>query len=189
MTGRYGRALTVVATVGSGLMAGVFFAFSTFVMTALGRLPDRQGLRAMQEINDAAPTRWFTVPFIAIGLVCVALVVLALRRASTRQALYLLIGSGMYFVGFVVTMAYHVPKNDDLALVDPNSAGAASAWNDYQAAWTAWNHVRTLAFLGAAILFAVALVASRRSEATSTTTRLVGELAGAAEPTGSGVER
>jgi uncharacterized membrane protein len=28
MTGRYGRALTVVATVGSGLAAGVFFAFS-----------------------------------------------------------------------------------------------------------------------------------------------------------------
>ena len=52
MAGRYGRALTVVATVGSGLMAGVFFAFSTFVMTALGRLPDRQGLVAMQEIKE-----------------------------------------------------------------------------------------------------------------------------------------
>ena len=147
MSGRYGRTLTVVATVGSGLMAGVFFAFSTFVMTALGRLPDRQGLRAMQEINDAAPTPWFTVPFVGIGLVWVALVVLALRRASTRQALYLLIGSGLYLV------------------------------------------VRTLAFLGAAILFAVALVASRRSEATSTTTRPVGELDGAAELVASGVDR
>lgn len=189
MSGRYGRALTVVATVGSGLMAGVFFAFSTFVMTALGRLTDRQGLRAMQEINDAVPTPWFTVPFIGIGLVCVALVVLAIRRATTRQALYLLIGSGLYLVGFVVTVAYHVPKNGDLALVDPNSAGAASAWSDYQRPWTAWNHVRTLAFLGAAILFAVALVASHRSKATSTTTRPVGELGGAAELTGSGVER
>jgi uncharacterized membrane protein len=35
MNGRYGRALTVVATVGSGLAAGVFSAFSPFVMTAL----------------------------------------------------------------------------------------------------------------------------------------------------------
>src|SRR5262249_58199143 len=64
MSGRYGRALTVGATVGSGLAAGVFFAFSTFVMTALGRLPDREGLMAMQEINDAAPTPWFTLAWI-----------------------------------------------------------------------------------------------------------------------------
>lgn len=189
MNGRYGRALTVVAMVGSGLMAGVFFAFSTFVMTALGRLPDRQGLRAMQEINDAAPTPWFTIPFVGIGIVCVALVAPAIRRARTRPALYVLIGSSSYLVGFVVTIAYHVPKNDDLALVDPNRAGSASAWNDYETPWTVWNHVRTLAFLAAAILFAMAVVASRRSELPSTAPHPGGEHGGAADLAGSGVPR
>jgi len=77
MSGRYGRVLTVVATVGSGLATGVFFAFSTFVMTALDSLPDRQGLMAMQEINDAAPTPWFVVPWIGTAAVCAVLIVIA----------------------------------------------------------------------------------------------------------------
>src|SRR5262249_376915 len=140
LTGRYGRPLTVIAAVSSGLMAGVFFAFSTFVMTALGRLPDRQGLLAMQEINDAAPPPWFMVPLFGTALLCTVLVVFALRRPSDTPAKYLLVGSALYLIGIVVTMAYHVPKNDDLALVNPNSPGAADAWNDYRTPWTAWNH-------------------------------------------------
>ena len=53
------HALTLVAAVGSGLVAGVFFAFSSFVMPALRRLPDEQGISAMQSINKAAPTPVF----------------------------------------------------------------------------------------------------------------------------------
>ena len=34
--------LTLLAALGSGLIAGVFFAFSSFVMAALGRLPSDQ---------------------------------------------------------------------------------------------------------------------------------------------------
>lgn len=164
MTARYGRTLTVIAAVGSGLMAGVFFAFSTFVMTALGRLPGRQGLRAMQEINDAAPAPLFMLVLFGTALIGVVLVVLALRRSSNLPVVHLLVGSVLYLAGVVVTAAYHVPKNDELALVNPNSAGAADAWNDYRTPWLAWNHVRTLLFLGAAIAFTVALVASRRSD-------------------------
>jgi len=111
------------------------------------------------------------------------------RRRREASASYVLAGSVLYVAGIAVTFAYYIPKNDDLALVDPNSAGAAPAWNDYQTPWTVWNHVRTVAFLAAAILFAVALVKYRRPGATSKTTRPVGELAGAAELSGSGVSR
>jgi hypothetical protein len=45
--------LTVAAAVGSGVMAGVFFAFSTFVMRALGRLPAPQGIAASDEPGAA----------------------------------------------------------------------------------------------------------------------------------------
>jgi uncharacterized membrane protein len=40
MISGYPRTLTLIAAVGAGLSGGVFFAFSTFVMKALGRLPD-----------------------------------------------------------------------------------------------------------------------------------------------------
>jgi uncharacterized membrane protein len=36
--------LILAAALGCGLMAGVFFAFSTFVMKALARLPVERGL-------------------------------------------------------------------------------------------------------------------------------------------------
>lgn len=51
--------VTLFAAIGSGVVAGIFFAFSTFVMPALARLPAEQGIAAMQAINVAAPNRWF----------------------------------------------------------------------------------------------------------------------------------
>ena len=45
-------ALTLVSALGCGLIAGAFFAFSSFVMKALGRLPPPQGIAAMQYRGD-----------------------------------------------------------------------------------------------------------------------------------------
>jgi uncharacterized membrane protein len=47
-------ALTAVTALGCGLNAGVFFAFSSFVMKALARLQPAQGIAAMQSINAVA---------------------------------------------------------------------------------------------------------------------------------------
>jgi uncharacterized membrane protein len=49
-------ALTLITAVGCGLNAGVFFAFSAFVMPALKRLPPAHGIAAMQSINRLAVT-------------------------------------------------------------------------------------------------------------------------------------
>jgi SulP family sulfate permease len=46
---------------GCGIVGGVFFAFSSFVMTALGRLPAAEGMAAMRSINRVA----VTPPFMA----------------------------------------------------------------------------------------------------------------------------
>ena len=60
MIDSYSRVLTIVTALGAGLNAGVFFAFSSFVMTALRRLPATQSISAMNAINKAAPTAWFS---------------------------------------------------------------------------------------------------------------------------------
>jgi len=49
--------LTLLAALGSGLVGGVFFGFSGFVMKALVRLRPGQGIAAMQSINVVAVTR------------------------------------------------------------------------------------------------------------------------------------
>ena len=63
-------ALTLCAALGCGLMAGVFFAFSAFVMKALARLPPGEGLAAMQSINVAVVNPWFLVAFLGTAAAC-----------------------------------------------------------------------------------------------------------------------
>lgn len=63
----------------------------------------------------------------------------------------------LYLLSIVVTAAYHVPRNDQLALLDANQSGADTAWAAYAAGWTTWNHVRTVTCLAATALLASAL--------------------------------
>jgi uncharacterized membrane protein len=151
------QALTVIAAVGAALNAGVFFTFSVFVMKALGRLPAAQGLSAMQAINKAAPAPLFMTALFGTAVICVVLAVQAFTRLSRPGAVYLVIGSALFLTAIVLTMAYHVPRNNALALLDPGSPGAAGEWTRYLTAWTSWNHVRTLTCLASAVTFTFAL--------------------------------
>jgi uncharacterized membrane protein len=144
-------ALTLIGALGCGLVAGVFFAFSSFVMKALARLPSSTGVAAMQSINIEAPTPWFMSALFGTGLACVVLVVSALLEWDEPYAVYLLVGGTLYLVGAVgLTIRYHVPRNDALATLDPEAPAAASHWTRYVTHWTAWNHVRAAAALAAA---------------------------------------
>src|SRR4030095_14965531 len=72
--------LTLGSALGSGLIAGAFFAFSTFVMRALSRLPANEGVAAMQSINVAVINPWFMLVFLGTGVACAALIFLTVLR-------------------------------------------------------------------------------------------------------------
>ena len=158
MTNVFIVTLTVLAARGSGLVAGIFFAFSAFLMTALSRLPPPQGIAAMQSINVAVLNPWFFVAFFGTAAACVILAVFALFNWNGLGATYELAGSVLYLLGSIlVTMASNVPLNQALAAVEPASAEGAELWTRYLSAWTAWNHIRTAASLLAAASFIMAL--------------------------------
>jgi uncharacterized membrane protein len=150
--------LTLLAALGCGMMAGVFFAFSAFVMKALARLPAEQGVAAMQAINVVAVTPAFMAALFGTAVVCAALAVWAFFAWDERFAPYLLAGSVLYLVGTILlTITYHVPRNEALARVEPHSADAQRHWTRYLSGWTAWNHVRAAAALAAAATLTIAL--------------------------------
>jgi uncharacterized membrane protein len=150
--------LTVLAALGSGLVAGIFFAFSAFLMTALSRLPPPQGIAAMRSINVAVLSPWFFAAFFGTAAACVILAVLAFFDWNGLGGIYPLAGSVLYLLGSIlVTMAFNVPLNQALAVVEPASAEGGALWTRYLSAWTAWNHVRTSASLLAAASFIAAL--------------------------------
>ncbi len=149
--------LTLLAALGCAMMAGVFFAFSAFVMKALARLPAEQGIAAMQAINVAALTLAFMAALFGTAVACGALALWALFAWGERIAPYLLVGSALYLVGTIVlTIVYHVPRNEALATMEPHSADAESRWRRYLSGWTAWNHVRAAAAFAAATTLAIA---------------------------------
>jgi uncharacterized membrane protein len=149
----------VLATaLGCGLMAGVFFAFSAFVMPALRRLPAAQGIAAMQSINKLAVTPAFMTALFGTALACVGLAVWAVVAWGQSPAPWVLAGSALYLAGaIVVTIAANVPLNDALAALHADGAGAAGRWAGYLSRWTAWNHLRAAASFAAAGLLTVAL--------------------------------
>jgi uncharacterized membrane protein len=145
--------VTFSAALGSGLIAGVFFAFSTFIMPALARLPAPQGIGAMQSINITAITPLFMLALFGTGAACLFLGGSTLFAWQRPGAAYLLAGGVLYFIGVVVvTIVFNVPRNNALAAVHPASADGARQWANYLTTWTAWNHVRTITALTAAAL-------------------------------------
>ncbi|MDQ3391693.1 MAG: DUF1772 domain-containing protein [Actinomycetota bacterium] len=153
----YSRVLTLVGAVSAGVVGGAFFAFSAFVMKALGRLTPAQGVSAMQAINKAAPTPVFMLALFGTAAVCVVLAVSALTRLGEEPAVYELVGSLLYLATVVLTIVYHVPRNDALALGDPGTDAAAAAWGRYLDDWTTWNHVRTVTSIAGSAVLTLAL--------------------------------
>ena len=137
MMNSYLFVLTFLAALGCAMMAGVFFAFSAFVMKALARLPAEQGVAAMQAINVAAVTFAFMVALFGTAAACGALAVWAFFAWGEHFAPYLLVGSALYLVGTILlTIVYHVSRNEALARVEPLGADAESRWRRYLSGWT-----------------------------------------------------
>jgi uncharacterized membrane protein len=145
-------------SLGCGIVGGVFFAFSSFVMTALKRLPAADGMAAMRSINRLAVTPLFMAALFGTAAACLVLAGAALAGWAEGRAGWLLAGSGVYLFGVVaVTAVFNVPRNEALARVDPESAEGGELWQRYAVEWTAWNHVRTVAGAAASALLMAGL--------------------------------
>lgn len=150
--------LLTAGIIGTGVVSGVFFAFSGFIMPALGRLPAPQGVAAMQAINVTAVTPPLMIALFGTAAVCLAIAVEAALSWGTPGAALRLLAALLYLVGVAgVTMAFNVPRNNALAALQPDTTQAASYWSGYLKEWTTWNSVRTLA----SALAMTALLAAR----------------------------
>ena len=92
--------LTLVTALGCGTIAGVFFAFSTFVMKALARLPADDGIAAMQSINVAVVNSWFLGAFLGTAAACLLVIVAAIGQWSDSSAIFQLLGAVAYLAGY-----------------------------------------------------------------------------------------
>jgi uncharacterized membrane protein len=140
-------------------MAGVFFAFSTAVMSGLAKLEPAQGLTAMQSINRTILNPVFLTVFMGSAALCAITAFTSFGKWHSSSALLFFIGSALYLVGsFLVTSLINVPLNNTLDAVVLGSPEAVQTWRSYLTTWTAWNHVRSVASLLATTLLILGLL-------------------------------
>ena len=150
--------LTVAAALGSALVSGLFFAFSVFVMKALGRISTDKGMAAMQSINVAVLNPFFLGAFFGTALICCILIYLGIAAPMSGDTAWLFAGAGLYLVcTILVTVFANVPMNKALEPLDPATPDGERYWRRYLSVWTLWNHVRTVGSFAAAACFIFAL--------------------------------
>ena len=148
-----------VAVIAGGLVAGVFLAFSDFVMRSLGAAEPAGGIEAMQIINRKVYRSVFLVLVMGMASVCAVLGGVGLFQLSGAGSAWIIGGSGLYLVGvFLVTLVCNVPMNKRLDGMDRRAAETEVYWRVYVARWTMWNHVRTVASAGSTVCFLVGIL-------------------------------
>ncbi|OKI73938.1 anthrone oxygenase family protein [Micromonospora sp. CB01531] len=131
----------VAATLLTGLMAGLFFAYSCSVMPGLAATDDRSFVQTMRWINRRILNGWFLTAFLGSMVLLVAAVALHFRNgpvlAWTGAALVL------YGATLVITMRWNVPLNDQLDRAGP-ADDPAEVRGRFEAPWVRWNLARTI---------------------------------------------
>jgi len=147
----------IVASIsGAGLVTGLLFAFSNFVMGALADLPSDKGMFAMQRINEKIINPVFMLLFLGTPVLCLLIVVVFGKKNADPGSVFLLVGALAYLIGpFGITMLFNVPLNNQLARA--NKSDADEIWPMYQKRWQWWNHIRTYIGVVSIIFMAVGL--------------------------------
>lgn len=146
-------AALVLATLATGLIAGLFYAYANSVMPALARTDDRTIIDVMQKINVVIINPWFMIGFLGTVGFTILAAALHLGREHRSTLIWIVLALVLNVIAFAVTSGLNVPLNDQLAAAgDPASiTDLAAVRADYEAAWVRWNIVRgvfhTLAFL------------------------------------------
>jgi len=144
------------SAIGCGLLAGLYFAFSAFIMRALGRIEPPAGAVAMNAINSAILRSAFMPLFVGSTLSCLLIAIVGLIDPGQPGAAAMAAGGIVYVAGmFGVTMAFNVPLNNALASAD--GAHLGQIWSRYLKVWTLWNHVRTSASTASLAMFILAI--------------------------------
>ncbi|MCG6883605.1 MAG: DUF1772 domain-containing protein [Silicimonas sp.] len=127
------------------LVAGVFLAFSDFIMRSLAVTSGVGGVEAMQAINREV-FRWiFMTLFLGMAAASVAIAIYSWFSIDNPARMLIIAAAIIYVVGcFGVTVFFNVPMNETLAGMSSTSEATREYWlQTYVPRWTVWNSVRT----------------------------------------------
>lgn len=153
MEGMLLTALAWIMALCAGLMAGVYAAFSSFIMRSFASLETAPAIAAMNAVNTVILKSSFKPLFFGSTIIALLMVIAGLWQWSEPGAAEAVAGGVTYVVGmFIVTAAGNVPLNNTLARVIGDGEETERAWADYLNRWTRWNTLRTIASLATLVI-------------------------------------
>ena len=141
----------------SALVAGVFLAFSDFIMRALISANPIGAIESMQEINVTVLRSVFLTTFFALVPATIGLSIVSVSNFESGAKSLVLAGTAIYLLTVIlVTIFGNVPMNKKLALMPSSSPEAIYYWRHYGRGWTQLNHLRTIGAFVTAVCFLLA---------------------------------
>jgi uncharacterized membrane protein len=149
----------VLATVSTGLMAGVFFAYSISFMRGLVRSDDRTFVTAFQNVDRAIINPVFLSIFLGTLVISVLATIVHVGQDGRSVLPWIIAATVLYLAVFVITVRVHVPLNNAIkAAGDPDRIDVTATRERFnESRWMGWNAVRTVLTVAALTCLAVAL--------------------------------
>jgi uncharacterized membrane protein len=162
------RALTLAcATLTTGLVAGVYYAYTVSVNLGLAAQPDASYVATMQAINERIENPLFFASFFGAALFPLAALAAHYSRRPRSGRFWLIALACVLYIGgsFLLTAFVNVPMNEELARVasDVSTGELSRARAAYEGPWNFWNGVRTVfSFLAFLVLVGACLLREDR---------------------------
>ncbi len=154
------------ATVSTGLVAGLLFAFSCTVMPGLVGVDDDTFVRVMRSINVAVVNPWFISAAGGSLATSAAGLTLTLVSGPALETVWAGAATAGVLATVVITGGGNVPLNDRLAAAGPSGPGevgdAASLRAAFEHRWVRLNHLRSITATGALACWVVASLTAAR---------------------------
>lgn len=151
----------VIATLLTGLSAGLCFTWANAVTTGIGKLGNLEYLQAFQQMNRVIINPTFIVVF--FGAFALQLVnIFLLKNTSTALLIHIITATLMYFFGVVlVTIFGNVPLNellDKTNLAETNMESLQNLRTHFEAKWNRLHLIRTIASIISFLLLLISLL-------------------------------
>lgn len=154
--------ILMITTIFSGLMAGLFYAWSISVTPGLAKINDVSYLQAFQSMNRAIINPSFFVVFFGLAVLLPVLSYLTFQTSISNQFWYVISATVLYFVGIMgVTIFGNVPLNNALEALQIESM-TPEQMNEFrkgfESKWNRLNLIRTISSLLTFLLLVIACV-------------------------------
>lgn len=142
------------ATVGMGLLAGLFYGYACSVMPGLDDAADATVVDAMQSINRAIENPVFFATFMGAPALAAWAWLNERKRGTAAARRWIAAGALAGGLCLLVTVAFNIPLNDQLEQAGTpqhlaQAGQLAQVRDDFETPWVVWNVVRTVAVVAA----------------------------------------